>query len=51
VKRLIVGISGSSAVIYGIRLLEKLADREDIEVHLVLSQAARMTIGIETLQS
>jgi 4-hydroxy-3-polyprenylbenzoate decarboxylase len=48
VKRLIVGISGSSAVIYGIRLLEKLASREDIEVHLVVSQAARMTIGIET---
>ena len=47
-KRLIVGISGSSAVIYGIRLLEKLASREDIEVHLVISQAARMTIGIET---
>ena len=47
-KRLIVGISGSSAVIYGIRLLEKLASREDIEVHLVVSQAARMTIGIET---
>ena len=46
--RLIVGLSGSSAVIYGIRLLEKLAEREDIEVHLVISQAARMNIGIET---
>jgi len=48
VIRLIVGLSGSSAVIYGIRLLEKLAEREDIEVHLVISQAARMNIGIET---
>lgn len=47
-KRLIVGMSGSSAVIYGIRLLEKLAKRDDIEVHLVISQAAKMTIGIET---
>ena len=47
-KRLIVGLSGSSAVIYGIRLLQKLAEREDIEVHLVISQAARMTIGIES---
>lgn len=47
-KRLIVGMSGSSAVIYGIRLLEKLAKREDVEVHLVISQAAKMTIGIET---
>jgi 4-hydroxy-3-polyprenylbenzoate decarboxylase len=48
VKRLIVGMSGSSAVIYGIRLLEKLAARDDVEVHLVISQAAKMTIGIET---
>lgn len=47
-KRLIVGMSGSSAVIYGIRLLEKLAARDDVEVHLVISQAAKMTIGIET---
>ena len=47
-KRLIVGMSGSSAVIYGIRLLEKLAKCEDVEVHLVISQAAKMTIGIET---
>ena len=47
-KRLIIGMSGSSAVIYGIRLLEKLAKREDVEVHLVISQAAKMTIGIET---
>ena len=47
-KRLIVGMSGSSAVIYGIRLLEKLAKHDDVEVHLVISQAAKMTIGIET---
>ena len=47
-KRLIVGMSGSSAVIYGIRLLEKLAKRDDVEVHLVISQAAKMTIAIET---
>lgn len=46
--RLIVGMSGSSGVIYGIRLLEKLAKRKDIEVHAIISQAARMNIGIET---
>ena len=46
--RLIVGVSGSSGVIYGIRLLEKLAKREDVEVHLIISQSARMNIGIET---
>lgn len=46
--RLIIGMSGSSGVIYGIRLMEKLAQREDIEVHAIISQAARMNIGIET---
>ena len=46
--RLIVGISGSSGVIYGIRLLQFLSRREDIETHLVLTQSARMNIAIET---
>jgi 4-hydroxy-3-polyprenylbenzoate decarboxylase len=47
-KRIVVGISGSSGVIYGIRLLEILAENDDIETHLVMSKAARMNIGIET---
>ena len=46
--RLIIGMSGSSGVIYGIRLMEKLAAHKDIEVHAIISQAARMNIGIET---
>lgn len=46
--RLIIGMSGSSGVIYGIRLLEKLAQHKGIEVHAIISQAARMNIGIET---
>ena len=46
--RLIVGISGSSGVIYGIRLLQLLSKRQDIETHLILTQSARMNIGIET---
>ena len=46
--RLIIGLSGSSGVIYGIRMLQVLAERSDIEAHLVMSQAARMNIGIET---
>ncbi len=46
--RLIIGLSGSSGVIYGIRMLQVLAERSDIETHLVMSQAARMNIGIET---
>ena len=47
-KRLIVGFSGATGVIYGIRLLEVLREVEDIETHLVLSNAARQTILMET---
>lgn len=46
--RLIIGISGSSGVIYGIRLLEMLKDIESIETHLVMSSYARLNISVET---
>lgn len=46
-KRLIVGISGASGAIYGIRLLELLRDT-DIQTHLIVSRAAQMTIAAET---
>ncbi|WP_430397688.1 UbiX family flavin prenyltransferase [Ferrovibrio sp.] len=46
-KRLIVGISGASGVIYGIRLLESLKNSE-VETHLVVTRAAEMTIAYET---
>lgn len=43
-----VGITGSTGVIYGIRLLEHLRRAEDVEVHLVLSAPAKRTITEET---
>jgi 4-hydroxy-3-polyprenylbenzoate decarboxylase len=46
-KRLIVGISGASGAIYGVRLLELLKDSE-IETHLVISRAAHLTLAAET---
>ena len=46
-RRLVVGITGASGVILGIRMLEALQQTE-IEAHLVVSPAARVTIAQET---
>lgn len=46
-QRLIIGISGASGVIYGIRLLELLRPTA-IETHLVMTTAAEMTLACET---
>ena len=46
--RLIVGVSGASGVIYGIRLLEMLRSMPDVETHLVLSRGAKLNIALET---
>src|SRR2546429_8786949 len=46
-RRLIVGISGASGVIYGARLLELLRPLP-VETHLVISRAAEVTLALET---
>jgi len=45
--RLIVGISGASGAVYGVRLLELLRKAE-IETHLVMSRSAELTLAYET---
>ena len=45
-RRLIVGISGASGAIYGIRILQALQG-SDVETHLVMSESARITLASE----
>ena len=45
---MIIGISGASGAIFGIRMLEFLQMTDDIETHLVMSPAAKITIRSET---
>ncbi len=46
-QRLVVGISGASGVVYGVRLLEVLR-QTPVETHLVMSRAAEVTLAYET---
>jgi len=47
-RRLVIGISGATGAIYGIRLLEVLRETPDVETHLIISKAAERTIAWET---
>ena len=46
-QKLIVGISGASGIIYGIRMLEALR-ASNIETHLVMSKSAELTLSYES---
>jgi 4-hydroxy-3-polyprenylbenzoate decarboxylase len=46
-QRIIVGISGASGVVYGVRMLEVLR-KAGVETHLVMTKAAEMTLGYES---
>jgi len=49
-RRIVVGISGASGVIYGVEILKLLAE-QDIETHLIISEAGKKNIEIETESS
>lgn len=47
-KKLIIGISGATGVIYGVRLLEILKSMSEIETHLIISPSAEKTLELES---
>ncbi|MEX2614816.1 MAG: UbiX family flavin prenyltransferase [Alphaproteobacteria bacterium] len=47
-RRLVVGISGASGIIYGIRMLQALQRIPTVESHLIVSPAAEITLACET---
>jgi 4-hydroxy-3-polyprenylbenzoate decarboxylase len=47
-RRIVIGISGASGAIYGVRLLQVLRAQPEIETHVVMSKAALLTIAHET---
>ncbi|MEZ0050274.1 4-hydroxy-3-polyprenylbenzoate decarboxylase [Mycobacterium sp. MAA66] len=46
--RLVVGITGATGAVFGVRLLRELRIHDEVETHLVLSRWARATIEVET---
>jgi len=46
-KRLIVGITGASAGVYGVRLLQVLTEQQDIEIHLTISSSGARALSEE----
>ena len=47
-RRIVIGISGASGAVYGLRLLERLASKERIETHLVVTRPGEKTLHQET---
>ena len=46
-KRVIVGITGATGTIYGVRLMELMRTDPNIEIHLVMSRSAKLTLKME----
>jgi 4-hydroxy-3-polyprenylbenzoate decarboxylase len=49
--RVVIGLSGASGAIYGVRVLEILSTMPDVEVHLIVTDAARTLVPQETGRS
>jgi 4-hydroxy-3-polyprenylbenzoate decarboxylase len=45
-KRLVIGVSGASGVIFAFRMLDALSGQ--VESHLIISKASRTTVELET---
>jgi 4-hydroxy-3-polyprenylbenzoate decarboxylase len=50
-KRILVGITGTSGVAYGVRLLDALRQTPEVETHLIVSAGGRRTLALETDQT
>jgi 4-hydroxy-3-polyprenylbenzoate decarboxylase len=50
-RRIVVGLSGASGAIYGIRALEVIRQDRSVELHVIVSSGARATIAYETDRS
>jgi flavin prenyltransferase len=48
--RIVIGITGASGSIYGLRLLEKLRRRPEVELHLLITRSGERTLFLETGQ-
>lgn len=48
ILRVVVGISGASGSVYGLRLMERLRTRPEVEIHLVLTRSGERTAYLET---
>jgi len=46
-KRVIVGITGATGTIYGVRIMELMRTDPNIEIHLVMSRSAKLTLKME----
>jgi 4-hydroxy-3-polyprenylbenzoate decarboxylase len=49
--KIIIGISGASGSIYGLRLIERLRNRNGVEIHLILTRSGEKTLFFETAKT